>query len=357
MTFCIRSVYVITRLETDRRDLLFINKPIIVLIFVLIQIPMRIVSNTTDNEMILLLTADMGHYVTFKEYINIMSILLTLMALFSQMVYFYNHRIGLKPTFVRVFQVLSGSITPSSVGLNHSTQVIALLKMAKWLPHLQKNNMILVPIYTFMFVFGIHFYGLGLTPSLFLSTYSVLFHLFWVYYGFNIVSIQIFVLFILCKYFLLKLKSLNQLLREKKRMNSNRIRNILRSCDALYREINEYNSTYWSKFLFNIWSLLGILIVFMIHVIIFISIPIIIKISLIYFTILYFNIFLFILTITSSVNLEAKKSYKLFNSFKIKFITTSKLDKRRLTIYQIKVILFYYFIYTVYFRYKRLIGE
>ena len=341
----------------DRPKRSVINKPIIVLIFVLIQIPMRIVSNTTDNEMILLLTADMGHYVTFKEYINIMSILLTLMALFSQMVYFYNHRIGLKPTFVRVFQVLSGSITPSSVGLNHSTQVIALLKMAKWLPHLQKNNMILVPLYTFMFVFGIHFYGLGLTPSLFLSTYSVLFHLFWVYYGFNIVSIQIFVLFILCKYFLLKLKSLNQLLREKKRMNSNRIRNILRSCDALYREINEYNSTYWSKFLFNIWSLLGILIVFMIHVIIFISIPIIIKISLIYFTILYFNIFLFILTITSSVNLEAKKSYKLFNSFKIKFITTSKLDKRRLTIYQIKVILFYYFIYTVYFRYKRLIGE
>ena len=65
----------------DRPKRSVINKPIIVLIFVLIQIPMRIVSNTTDNEMILLLTADMGHYVTFKEYINIMSILLTLMAL------------------------------------------------------------------------------------------------------------------------------------------------------------------------------------------------------------------------------------------------------------------------------------
>ena len=82
-------------------------------------------SNTTDNETILILTTDLGHFMGIKEIINLMLIMLSLMALFSRMVYYYNHCIGVKPTFVRVFQVLSGSITPSSVGLNQSTQVEA----------------------------------------------------------------------------------------------------------------------------------------------------------------------------------------------------------------------------------------
>ena len=329
----------------DRPKRSVINKPIIILIVLLLQIPMRTISNYTDNETIYLLTADSGHYMAIKEYVNIMSILLSLMALFSQMVYYHNHRIGVKPTFIRIFQVLSGSITPSSVGLNHSTQVNALLKIAKYLPLLQKNSKTLIPLSSIAFVFGLHIYSLSFLSSIIRCVYPVIFQCLWIYYAFNLLSIQIFLLFILCKYFLIKFEELNRLLTEKKRMNSNRVRNILHEFHALFDLINEYNSTYWSKFLLNIWSLLGILNVFLIYVIVFIPIPVIIRISLIYFCIIYCNIFLFILSITSSINLEAKKSYKLFNSYNVKFTQTSKLDKRRMTIHELKVILFYNFIY------------
>ena len=230
-------------------------------------------------------------------------------------------------------------MTPSSVGLNHSTQVKRLLKSAKWLPMLTKNNKTLVPLSGILFVYGLHVYSLGFLSSIIRGIYPVIFQALWIYYALNILSIQIFLLFILCEYFLIKFEELNRLLLEEKRINSNTIRNILHEFDALFDLINEYNTTYWSKFLLNIWSLLGLLNVFLIYVIIFISMPLLIRISLIYFFIIYSNIFLFVLSITSSITLKTNKSYKLFNSFAIKFAKRSKLDRRRISINLIKVIL------------------
>ena len=190
-----------------------------------------------------------------------------------------------------------------------------MLKIAKLLPLLKKNNKILIPYYSFLFTFGVHVYGLGLKSALIPSIYPVLVYVLWCYYAVNLLSVQIFLFYILCKYFLIKLKELNRLLREEKRMKANRIRNILRECNVIYSGIDEYNSTYWSKFLLIIWFLLGNLNVFIIYVIIFVTMPIFIRFSMMYFFTLYTTMFLFILSIASSVNLEANKTYVLFNSF------------------------------------------
>ena len=321
--------------EIPERSL--INKPLIITIVLIIQSLMRIVANTTDNKLIILLTADVGYLIGIKEHFNITDILIFIMVLLFQMLYYYNHCIGVKPTFIRVIQVFSGSITPSSVGLNNSTQVRQLLKIAKWLPLLKKNNTILLPSICLLAIFIIHLTSLDFITSLIYFIYPAIFNSLWVYYHFNLLSTQILLFYILCKYFLIKLKEMNRLLKEEKRMNTNRIRNILRSFDALYREINEYNTTFWSKFLLIIWLLFGIIIIFTIFMIIFTPIRMEIKIAIFYFTFFYSFMFIFILSIASSVNSEANKSYKIFNSFYIKFCNTTELGKRRLTINQIKV--------------------
>ena len=321
----------------DRPKRSVINKPLIITIVLIIQVLLRIVSNKTENKLIILLTADLGHLIGIKEHFNTISVLVSIMVLLFQMVYYYNHSIGVKPTFIRVIQVLSGSITPSSVGLNNSTQVRQLLKIAKWLPLLKKYNTILLPLICLLIIFIIHFAFIDFISSLIFFIYPGLFYSLWCYYIFSLLSTQILIFYILCKYFLIKLKEMNRMFKEEKRMNTNRIRNILRSFDALYREINEYNTTFWSKFLIIIWLLFGIIIVFSVFIIIFTPIVIGIRIAIIYFTFLYLFMYIFILLITSSVNLEANKSYKFLNSFYIKFRETSKLEKRRLTINQIKV--------------------
>ena len=314
-----------------------INNPLLIALVLIIQILMRIVSNNSENKIILLLTAEVYHFINLKQFLNPVISLLSLIVFLTQLVYYYNHSIGVKSTFVRVFQVLSGSITPSCVGLNNPTQVKQLLSIAKWLPLLKKNNEIVVPFIALWFIFLLHFLSLDLISSLILFIYPAMFYCIWSYYIFNLLTIQIILFYILCKYFLIKLKELNRLLKEEKRMNTNRIRFILRSFDALYREIDEYNSTYWSKFLLIIWFLFGIIIILMIYIIIFSEIRMEIKIIIFYILFLYINMYLLILSIASSVNSEANKSYKLFNSLYIKFRKTTKLDKRRLTTNQMKV--------------------
>ena len=134
-----------------------INKPLIITLLIITQFLLRVISNTTKNKEIILLTADIGHFMGIKELINHIFILCFIMTFMSLIVYYYNHSIGVKPTFVRVFQVLSGSITPSSVGLNNPTQVKRLLKIAKWLPLLKKNNTILLPLMCSLIIFGLHY--------------------------------------------------------------------------------------------------------------------------------------------------------------------------------------------------------
>ena len=205
---------------------------------------MRIIVTKTDNDMILLLTADLGHYLGIKQHINMILILCSMIALSSQMVYYYSHSIGVKPTFVRVFQLLSGSITPSRIGLNEAKQVKPLLKIAKWLSSLQKNNAIFFLISVFFFVFGVHFYSLSFLTSIILTIYPAINFSLLAYYAYNMLSVQIVLFFILCKYFLVKLKELNATSKQTKRMNTNRFGYIVKTFDDLYREIDEYNANY-----------------------------------------------------------------------------------------------------------------
>ena len=204
--------------EIPERSL--INEPLIITIVIIIQLLFRIVANTTDNKLIILFTADVGYLIEVKEFGNIIVILASIMELLFQMVYYYNHCIGVKPTFIRVFQVFSGSITPSNVGLNNSTQVRQLLKIAKWLPLLKKNNTFLSPLICLLIIFVIEYVTLHFITFLIYFIYTAIFYPLWCYYYINILSTQIFIFYILCKYFLIKLKKMNRLLKEKKRINT-----------------------------------------------------------------------------------------------------------------------------------------
>ena len=106
-----------------------------------------------------------------------------------------------------------------------------------------------------------------------------------------------------------------------------RINSILYSYNSLFLEINEYNTTYWSKFLFNIWFFFGIFIVFTIYIVFFTNSSLVMRLIMFYYLILLTSLYLFIMNISSSLNSEANKTYKLFNMFYSKFIRVNKRRK------------------------------
>ena len=116
-------------------------------------------------------------------------------------------------------------------------------------------------------------------------------------------------------------------------INNKRFKNfkrILHSFDALYREIDEYNTTYWSKFLFIIWSLFGALAAQQSFIVIFTDINIILRLITCYALFLILILFNFVFIITSSLNSHANKSYKLFNYLVIYYSRFHSINKNKM---------------------------
>ncbi len=100
----------------------------------------------------------------------------------------------------------------------------------------------------------------------------------------------------------------------KLRANTSQIKTIISSLNLIYNEINEYNTSYWSKYLLSIWLFQGTVIINTLYFILFIPMLNICKYIFIWIEIVFIVTFLLIISTASSVNYEVNKSYKLLNS-------------------------------------------
>ena len=131
---------------------------------------------------------------------------------------------------------------------------------------------------------------------------------------------QIFCFYIICLYLNIKINSLNErLIDMKEKKLFKKIVGILHSFDSLYIEINEFNTTFWSKFLFAFWLTFGSMTVECVYVCCFALLPILIKVMVFYVSVLLFLCFLFVIFTASSVNYTANKTHKILNSFLISY--------------------------------------
>ena len=69
------------------------------------------------------LIGELGRYFGMKFHFNLYMCLVNAFMIASQLNFFYAYKRGMSPTFIGVFRMMSGSVTPFSVGLNHPKQV------------------------------------------------------------------------------------------------------------------------------------------------------------------------------------------------------------------------------------------
>ena len=254
-----------TRTEPKKRT---INNPFVIFCFTTLFLVQKSLAFFTDDEHTLLVKCgDVAHYYdhgqgrlgVIKIVINNWFCLVSILILTSQSIYYYNHKRGFTPTFNKVFQMIDGDIEPDEVGLSDKAQVAQLRKMSKLLLLVIKNNFqSLLPIaviYNFATLFTTDYSTTaiifcGIAPTIASYLLGILVN--------TIIYKQLMLFYILCQYFNLKVKNLKDSIID---MNSGMrfvmITKILRSFNTLYEEINEYNNTYWSKFLFSVWFTFG----------------------------------------------------------------------------------------------------
>ena len=96
-----------------------------------------------------------------------------------------------------------------------------------------------------------------------------------------------------------------------------RIENNLRSFDEIYKEISEYNTTYWSKFLFNVLMSFSIAIVMLIWMIIYTNLPTYLFVITLYLSFIFWSVFVFTIFTAASVNSVTNDSNRIMNSLAV----------------------------------------
>ena len=301
--------------QNTRRSLIF--RPILITMVFIIFLFLRIASIFTDNRQILLLLGDVGHLFEMRISASILFILTSLFTLSNQLIYYYNNNLYIRPTFLTLFHMMSGSVSPSSIGLNDEQQVNKLLSLSRKLFIIVKYQcqyilpiciiIVLLPTYTmFTSVYEVLLYGI---PTI--CIYIIIEVYFW-----NFLDYQYLYFYLVCKYLNMKLKNSNQeliLIRDRK--HSFKISKILHTFNAIYCEIKEYDSTYISKFLFTVWLVVDTSLVVLIYLDIFIKSQLIVRLGLHYITTVFAIFFLFSITTAASINYTSRETYKLLNSF------------------------------------------
>src|SRR5882672_8260902 len=97
------------------------------------------------------------HYLLGGNIANIISSLLNIFCIYLQIINYINYRNGIKPTDLRVFQMITGLISPKSIKINDRTLVNQLCFITKTLFKLSHITIILISTMAFIYMANAYF--------------------------------------------------------------------------------------------------------------------------------------------------------------------------------------------------------
>jgi len=258
---------------------------------------------------------NIGHLVRLRFHYSLLIILLASFVPMSQIVYYINHKGKIQPTFLKLFQVMSSSQDECVLDL-HQDELIALTNLSrKYFTILKFNCDYGITSSCFSIILALYTINTSLSTTLAYGLPAAI-HL-----GFsgnvflNMLGYQCLYFYMVCKYLRMKFKALKlQLISSRNKKQTRSVMKIIRSFTSIASEIQDYDDSYFSKFLFNFWFVYSLAIVLLLNIVIFGGLSLSIKCVLAYILIIYFAIFLFTIMTAASINYHAKKMYSPLNS-------------------------------------------
>ena len=318
---CLTSVRV-------RPKRLWIYNPLIIFIFVWLILIREVFAMfiSEDNDLLLKILGNLGYFVSQKQLFGMAFISLNILVISSQIIFYYNYKNGIKPTFLYVFQMMSGLVPPKSLGLTNEKHIFKLVTITKNLVKIISfYTDKIMPAISLLTVNGLYLINGSPYELIFYGVPNSIVMIFWTHFVWIIILNQFLEFYIICVYFKIKINSLNESLLEMQRKNRFiRIRETLQSINSLHLEINEYNTSFWSKFLCIFWLSFGSYIVIFSGTWLFGKQSFLIKLAWAYCSFISIIGFLFVIFTASSVNYCANNSYKILNSVIISYSKHNK---------------------------------
>jgi hypothetical protein len=266
-----------------------------------------------DNPQYFIIIGDFCYFIKLRYQLNISITIILIFAVICQLIHYYNYANGIIPVYLRPFQLMSGLVSPQSIGITDRKYILIIQNRAK----------LLFKITTFVTEYSMPLMAITLNLALYLnctiyellifaipwaiifarSCYTVAGCLFW----------QLVYFYLICLYLKYKLRILNNNINmlNNKLLNNEIIKNKINLLNQIYLEIINYDNNYWSKFAFCYYVLFSFINSSILYCIIFVKALFIVKLF------FYYNILLFIICLicfmepSSLLSREANKSYNL----------------------------------------------
>ena len=173
--------------------LLIFSINLIVLIKVLVSLLL-----TVNHQNCSLIIGDVLDILQIRIHAKIFFILILFLAISSQLIYYYNYKNDIKPTFLKVFEMMSGLVSPQSIGLTNEEQIYKLIKLTKKLFCIYELFVSIgVPLLVFTFSIYIYITNCSVMDIIILGIPNSLIYTLSFYYIYSINAMQVIYLYII----------------------------------------------------------------------------------------------------------------------------------------------------------------
>jgi hypothetical protein len=185
--------------------------PLVIFSVQIVTVTKSIVSLLTpeENERLLKIIGDFAHFIGVKTQFDVDVIITNILALTSQLIYYYIYKSGIKQTYLKVFDMMSGLISPKSIGLTNKVEIYKLIKESKILFSFCEWNNKIIPLMVFtinLLLFILNYSLLDL--MIFGIPHSILYAL-CVHYNCCIIFLPLVYFYLICGYIKIKIKEQN----------------------------------------------------------------------------------------------------------------------------------------------------
>ena len=277
------------------------------------------------NRRLVTVLADFGYYLKIQLILNVTCMIGNMLGMATMIIYWLNYKRGIAPTFLRVFDMISGEISPEDIGLTSEAQVVSLVRRAdvmfKAIP-VFTDRILLISVFPIYCVPG--FQNSSIVEFIvYVLPNCILLELF-CHYFYNFLFYHMSYLYIMCSYLKMKIESVDEEIKQSIKQRRRSLLFVIKRLYDIFEEINEYNTTYWSKFLFAFWLSIGTIAVGALSIVVKGSMETTMTIIWSFFAFCLTSIFLSVILITASINSAINQLYCKYNSLFIDYSNESK---------------------------------
>ena len=211
--------------------------------------------------------------------------------------------------------MISGQISPKDIGLTSEAQVVSLVRRADVMFRAIRVFVDRIAIVVCSLACSVPvLQNSSIVESIIYALPNCVWSTFIGHYCYSFFLYKIAYLYIMCSYLKMKIGSVDEEMKQSIKQIRRSPIVIIKKLYDIFEEINEYNTTYWSKYLFVFWLSFGTIAVGCLSIVIKGSIDTTMTIIWSFVTFYLIALFLFVILTTASVNSVINRTYCKCNS-------------------------------------------